>query len=158
MIWSLVGRSVRGGLLLCAAGLLSAAGCGEKDGAGPPKAGCPQGYCGQAPICGDPCKDVCGCCPCQDGVEVERDFFTYVCQSGCFALKSGGVGGAGGAGGTAGSGGQDAGTDCAALGCTAPSVCGVCPGECTPPPCNDGEIVDINGTAHTCVGGCYQPL
>ncbi|MBI3201639.1 MAG: hypothetical protein HYZ29_08865 [Myxococcales bacterium] len=86
-----------------------AGGCSSEDTGGPPGAPCNDQVKSPA-ICGQACKDQCGCAACQPGSQTYVDGTAYVCQNGCFAQGGGGGGsGGGGTGGKGGTGGSSGG-------------------------------------------------
>ena len=90
--------------------VLLGAGCGSENTSGPPSAPCSE-QVKSAAICGQDCKDLCGCSACQPGSQMYVDGTAYVCQNGCFAQGSaGGSGGGGGTGGGSGATGGKGGT------------------------------------------------
>lgn len=52
---------------------------------------------------------------------------------------------------------EDSGLDCSVIGCSAPSVCGMCDAPCGCCACGEGEEVSIGGEPYVCSGGCYVP-
>ena len=89
--------------------LLLGPGCGSENTGGPPSAPCSE-QVKSAAICGQDCKDLCGCSACQPGSQMYVDGTAYVCQNGCFAQGSAGGSGGGGTGGGSGATGGKGGT------------------------------------------------
>ncbi|MCC6664961.1 MAG: hypothetical protein IT375_14505 [Polyangiaceae bacterium] len=89
--------------------VLLGAGCGSENTSGPPSAPCSE-QVKSAAICGQDCKDLCGCSACQPGSQMYVDGTAYVCQNGCFAQGSAGGSGGGGTGGGSGATGGKGGT------------------------------------------------